>query len=328
MLNIKALGIWLVRVTVRWGWAYALFSLIIWFALRPALREVALDELKWNWILGVGILSLIGVALSPLLWQRLMRPLWPVDRPYPSTPTLYKAYSRSWLGRYIPGRIWMFAGRLRLCTNHGVPVAVAGRSMFFEAVLAYGMLAVVGAALAVATLAGGFVGAITIFVGGAILTVATRAVLGTSSAAERRYWPGIQRLQHLIVGNSKKPPFKEVAFVVSGYALTGSLQVGAFMLLAASVVDLSMNQTAIIGSAWAFSILVGYLAFVVPAGIGVRDGLGLLLVTPVLGAESAAIVVLASRALTITTDMVFVAMTEVWVGGIGLVRHFQPAQIR
>jgi hypothetical protein len=132
------------------GAVIAIGSLIAvaWFALQSFNSGLSLNDIHWTLLIAATLVQLAGLALMPLLWFLLLKFLWESGGNEISSDkllNLYTSYSRSWLARYIPGRIWMFGGRLLFATRIGIPSEVVIRSMAFETILVYGTITIIGA---------------------------------------------------------------------------------------------------------------------------------------------------------------------------------------
>lgn len=82
-------------------------------------------------------LSLIFFSLTlisyALIWNRILRILEPIKRI--SNFKALKIFIYSWFGRYIPGKIWMFIGRIYLGNKEGISKKTLTISIFLEIIL-------------------------------------------------------------------------------------------------------------------------------------------------------------------------------------------------
>ncbi|HUU00825.1 MAG TPA: hypothetical protein VM425_05220 [Myxococcota bacterium] len=86
-----------------------------------------------------------------------------------------------------------------------------------------------------------------------------------------------------------------------------------FALLASSLIDLPTGLIGYLALAYILSTLSGFLALFAPAGIGVQEGALLLLLTPVLPGEQAAVLTVAARIWQTTMLLI-----DAGVGGLAL----------
>jgi hypothetical protein len=107
------------------------------------------------------------------------------------------------------------------------------------------------------------------------------------------------------------------------YGIYCALQLVFITLIAASFADLSLTQGVIIAGAWGVSLTLGWLSFLAPVGLGVRDGLAFVLFSQVLDAPTASLIVATSRIVMIVADLTFVGVVELLVLGISF-KQTQP----
>jgi hypothetical protein len=317
--------------TLSAGIVIASLAAFGWVASGAVKATDSLADIRWGPFAGAIVLQLVMLVFLMLLWERLLGILASggSDAGRRSLKFgLYSAYSRTWLARYIPGRVWALGGRMLLASRMGVPADLVARSMAFEVLLTYSLVAVIGGALLVTAhfhLGGG----VALLVLGLLLVgisvpIAQRMfVAGEELSSSSSLWTRTRRqVQKFIVG-VKPLTFKNTVWAVSVYAAYSALQLLFIVLITASFVDLSLTQALIIAGAWGVSITLGWLTFLVPVGLGVRDGLAFVLFSQVIDAPTASLIVAASRIVMIGADMIFVGMVEALVLGTSI-RQTQP----
>ncbi|HEX2451192.1 MAG TPA: lysylphosphatidylglycerol synthase domain-containing protein [Gemmatimonadales bacterium] len=202
------------------------------------------------------------------------------------------------LGKYLPGKVWALAGMTVLAQRAGVaPWAAAASAVVLQAVGIGTGAALVGWAGAVALEAA---------------HPGTRAallslVLASAVAVGLVLWPPaarrLLRLAGVDAAHARPPSASAVALGIAsnlvawvGYGI--ALVCLARGLLPAARLDL---VTAI--GAFTASYLAGLLALVAPGGIGVREGVMILLLQTPLGLAAATMLALASRVLLTITEL-------------------------
>jgi hypothetical protein len=200
--------------------------------------------------------------------------------------------------------------------------------MAFEVLFTYGLVAVIGGALLLTAQFHPAAGVALLVLGlllvGVSIPIAQRMfATGEGPSFSSSLWARTRRqVQRFIVG-VKPLTFKNTVWAVSVYAVYSALQLAFIVLISASFMDLSLTQALIIAGAWGVSITLGWLTFLVPVGLGVRDGLAFVLFSQVMDAPTASLVVAASRVVMIGADMIFVGMVEALVLGTSI-RQTQP----
>lgn len=286
-----------------------------WFAYAAFRTEDLFEGMRWPFFAAAVLLHFSLLLLLPLLWQRLVRSLWPGWRSASfSRFLLLQAYSRSWLARYIPGRVWMFGGRLLLARRLGLPGAVLVRSMVLEVFFSYGMLTLLGTALLLGALASPVAGVAVAAAGAIVALLGAPGALKLVGSGQRRTGPGLlaralRRLSATLIADSPLPS-AFTRWTIVAYGLHAALQLLFIILLTRGFVDLSAGQAVTVAGAWAVSSALGYFSFFSAGGLGVRDGAALGLLAPVLTAPVAGAVVAASRIVLIGADFAFVGLVE------------------
>ena len=288
-----------------------------WVASSAVKAAGALTEVQWGPFIGAIMLQFIMLFFLMLLWERLLTILWgnrSTVEVKSIRPGLYTAYSRSWLARYIPGRVWSLGGRVLLASKVGVSTEVVTRSMVFEVLFSYSIVAFIGVALVLGARVHWLAGPTTLVFGLLAFAVAVPTAQrllspGSKVLFQEPFWnKARQRAQRLLVGPS---PFslKNCIWAVLVYGIYSGLQLVFIALIAESFVDLTLNQGLIIAGAWGLSVTLGWLSFL-PVGLGVRDILASVLFAQVLDAPTASLIVAASRIVMIAVDLVFVGAVE------------------
>ena len=182
-----------------------------WVASRAFQSTDSFADVRWTPFAGAIVLQFVMLFVLMFIWERLLGYLWPqISRgeQNPSKPELYTAYSRSWLARYIPGRIWAVGGRALLGSKVGVPMDVVARSMVFEVLFTYGIVTILGGALllwAEVHLALGLLLLLTGLVAfGVSVLIAQRILTKGVDADGEGLWPKLRRrASKLLIGQSR-----------------------------------------------------------------------------------------------------------------------------
>jgi hypothetical protein len=302
-----------------------------WVASRAFQSTDGLAHVQWKPFVGAIALQFTMLFLLMFLWERLLGLLWvPAggEADKPARPSLYTAYSRSWLARYIPGRIWSLGGRALMANRIGVPVEAVARSMVFEVLFTYALVTIVGGALLLAVRFHVLGGGVLLVAGFAAFTASvpiSQKILNSSLSSSQgdSFWSRLrQRAYNLLIGDSSFS-LPNTVWGVFVYGFYSCMQLGFIVLITASFADLNMQQAAIIAGAWGVSLTLGWVSFLAPAGLGVRDGLAFVLFAQVLDAPTASLVVTTSRVVMLAADLVFVGAVELLAIGLCL-KQTQP----
>jgi hypothetical protein len=290
---------------VRSGWVrvgqWLAGLLIIGLAARSLLRnwtELRSQPLEWRiepgWLVLSALLVWAMYALLIVAW-RMMLAGWGQRL---DGWTAARIWTVSSLGKYLPGKVWAIAGMALLAQRAGIAAWAATGSAVVLQVLAIGT----GAAVA------GLTGRQAIAAAdprlGAVLGV---LIAGAVAGVALLLWPAfLRRLLQLAAPDAEArgtPPVAGIAFGIVanlvawlGYGL-------ALWLLARGLLPSVGLDPALAIAVFTASYLAGFLALFAPGGIGVREGLFILMLQGPLGIAAATALALASRVLLTITEL-------------------------
>ena len=275
--------------------------LIIGLAARSLLRnwtELRSQPLEWRiepgWLVLSALLVWAMYALLIVAW-RMMLAGWGQRL---DGWTAARIWTVSSLGKYLPGKVWAIAGMALLAQRAGIAAWAATGSAVVLQVLAIGT----GAAVA------GLTGRQAIAAAdprlGAVLGV---LIAGAVAGVALLLWPAfLRRLLQLAAPDAEArgtPPVAGIAFGILanlvawlGYGL-------ALWLLARGLLPSAGLDPALAIAVFTASYLAGFLALFAPGGIGVREGLFILMLQGPLGIAAATALALASRVLLTITEL-------------------------
>lgn len=273
---------------------------ILWFAARSVARnwhELAAQPLTWQVEPGRILLAALLVwAMYALLigsW-RLMLTAWGERL---DGWTAARIWTVSNLGKYLPGKVWAIAGMALMAREAGVaPGAATGSAVILQAVS-------IGTGAAVAALTGA--AALERARPGALAALWI-LLAGAGAGVLLLLWPPVLRwLLRLVAPEAAAraaPPLPAILFGIAANAVAwlgygASLWLLARGLLPAAGLGL---QAAI--AVFTASYLAGFLALIAPGGLGVREGLFILMLQGTLGIGAATALALASRVLLTITE--------------------------
>lgn len=273
--------------------------LVTWFISTragltiEALRGLDLSTWTLHWPLLVsssGVL-LAGYFMTGYLWGRIVEDLGGPRLPLGVSIRLFMIAN---MGRYVPGKVWQIAGLAALAKTRGVPGATAVAA----AILGQGI------ALASATFVG--LGAAWSLADGAAWRWAVPIGL-VGGVVIGLLPPVFDRVSGLWFRLAKTPrPASLRSRDAAGWLVLGlaswTVYAAAFWILVRSVgLEASFLPT---GSAFAAAYVLGYVAVFAPAGIGVREGFLVALLSPQTGAAAAGAVAVIARLWTTLIEVI------------------------
>ncbi len=284
--------------------AAAVVVFFVGWALLDRLRQVDWPSLQVRWTLLLASLAVQCVSLVVWAWSFHML-LAHLGRP-PRPTTTFAAAWLSRLGKYVPGKVASVVGAVWLLGSRGVaPAAVLGASVLQQGLwIVLGLVASLPLTLwepvhRVFPLA--WLGCVVVG-GGGLVCLHPRVFLTLANWSLRRV--GIVPLAMTRGARLYAGP---AATVVAGIILAGiSLWL---MILAFYPIEADMLPLCIAAST--FSAVAGYLVLFAPGGLGVREGIMLVILTPVIGPAPAAVMTVVSRLMQTGAEALF--------GGVGAI---------
>lgn len=266
-------------------------------------------------LVGALLLMLVVLVAMALLWVRLVAHL-NREVAEPETPHLLRAFARSWLARYLPGKVWVYGARVIHTDASVTPRRIVASSLVDEFVLIVGTATALGLGLWTWSLAGPVAGLPVLLVGLAGVVAAVSRLDQLSHLALRflgrtlplRWKRAGEELQR--AGDDPGLGLRATALFTGSYLLnnfTGGL---AFVLVVASLGDIRWDDVPLLIGAYSLAAVVGIAAIFAPAGLGVREAVLAGFITSVVASPVAASVVVLVRVLTIIADILFVGLVE------------------
>ena len=224
-----------------------------------------------------------------LVWPVILRRLGVNAR-----PSWVGLWFKSQLGKYLPGSVWQYAGRVTLGRSRGVPVQTGLVSIAVEVVASLIAAAVVAALvlpLAFAFLAWGALG----------LLCGIAYVLrgGIAGAAERVAARAPARVDRGTVATGLRSVPVAGSLYVVGWALYGT----AFWLTAHSLFGVPAADLLHYAGAFAIAWVAGFAVVFAPGGIGVREAVLVALLGGRLGEAHAIALAATSRLVLSAVDL-------------------------
>jgi len=265
-----------------------------------------------GWLLLSGLLMLGGWAVEIWLWRAALERLGG-RLPYAEALRIWFA---SILVRYIPGNVWQPLGMTVLAQQRGVRVeATVGSIALYQAVNLLSVLPIAGVYL----LTIGDFGLLDPWLGGATNWLVALAGLGVALFLLRPGW--LIGLLNWALTKAGRPPL--TARLTTGQLLRLLLvAILAWLCLGGSFAAITFGLTAYTSNemaavlphllaAFPIAYAVGYLSFITPSGLAVREGTLYLLLAPILGGGPTTIAALAIRLWQVVLEVIV-------AGGVGL----------
>lgn len=240
------------------------------------------------------VVSAVAVTAYGLVWPLLLRRLGT-----PAPLSWITLFFKSQLGKYLPGSVWQYAGRVGLAHNRGVPVQRGLVSVIAE--IGYSAVA----AAAASSLILGWAAAAGVLAGVAVLLVLAVALRRRLSALLSRVpsvTPGGRVDRQSLLGALGAAPLATVLYLVV-WGLYGL----AFWTTGRALFAVPVSNLGRYIGVFALAWLAGLVAVFAPGGIGVREAVIAALLSSRLGEANAIVLAGTSRVVLTVIDLVAAA---------------------
>ena len=315
---MKAQLIWSTRL---------LIALVILFFLSKRLytllAQLQVDTVEFQPFWGIASFAILLIHRTLLVfpWWILYRAAAQVKVPFRNTWALFQIAQ---LGRYLPGKVGQFVWMASLARRFGIQKTLA----IIVSCLQIAFQCILGCIIAIPVLqttklpvfenrmdALRITTPLWIF----IASLGFLLILGTGLYYKKRIKELILRFaehRDTLFSVSK------VLYLIAAYLLIWGLLGGAFFLfIKGFLTTLSISQLPSVISICAMAWCIGFLSFLTPSGLGIREGvLSLMLTTLGLTPTTAALVALLSRLWTLGA--------EIFLGGLAFGTYFKHRRIQ
>jgi glycosyltransferase 2 family protein len=238
------------------------------------------------------IASVIAVSSYGVVWLYVLRRLR-VRAPLGWVTIFFK----SQLGKYIPGSVWQFAGRVGIARRYGLPLGVG--------------LVSVGVEVVASSLAAGAVGLLVL--GGWSLVFASVGVAAVLLAGVVMRRPLHAAMSHLAtIGVSRlgverrvfADAIRTLPTAAVLYLLVWAVYGVGFWLTARALFSVPVAPLPVYVGTFALAWLAGFVAVFAPGGVGVREAVIVALLGSRLGEANAIVLAASSRLVLAAVDLV------------------------
>ncbi len=251
------------------------------------------------------VVLVVGNLWSSSMWGRIVRDLGGPRLPLWTTVRVFMVAN---LGRYVPGKVWQIAGLAYLAKREGVPASVAtGAAVLGQGIALLGATLVgIGALLGTNGLSreigwGGWVAGI-----GVALTIVGAVVIPPVFRRVVAFWFRVTRTD---------PPGDGLGSGNVGLRWL-TLYVGIWGTYATAfwLFYLSFGESRTflqVGPAFAAAYVAGYIAIFAPAGAGIREGVLVVLLQPIMAREAALVLAVIARLWMTALELIPAALLSV-----------------
>lgn len=216
------------------------------------------------------------------------------------------------LGKYVPGKLASALGTVWMLRREGVPVRAAGSAVF----LCQGLMVTIGLLVA---------SPLTLWqpVYQRLPMAWLGCVLVLSAGLVFLHPRGFFAVSDFVLGKLRLPPLRTQRRYRNYLGCLGTLVVNVALggiglwFVARSVTDVPIKWVPVLTSAGALAGAVGFLAVFAPGGLGVREGILLIILGRIIAPGDSAVVVVGARLMEV--------VVEIAMAGVGLlILRFLP----
>ncbi|HUG40998.1 MAG TPA: lysylphosphatidylglycerol synthase domain-containing protein [Longimicrobiales bacterium] len=262
-------------------------------------HELSAFDWRLRWLqLAASVVALTAVlAWGVVVWKRVLDRF---EHPPVGLDVLLRIWFASNLARYIPGKIWQLVGAAELARGAGLSRVVVLSSMMVHVGLSLLSAAAVSAvamaawdAVPLPTLP------LALLAAGSVFLVHPRVIDAGLRLVPRVFHDDLLRWNGRWTDGLVLLALSVVSWILYGLA---------FVLFLDAIAPVQAGAILPLTGINALSFLAGYVAFLVPAGLGVREGVMAGLLRPLAPAGVAAVIAMVSRLWTIAAELLGAAL--------------------
>jgi hypothetical protein len=250
------------------------------------------------------VVTTLGYILRGVMWSPLLHAVTGI---YVPSSVAFRISSISWMGRYLPGKIWTVAGKAYLSTNGNSVTGAAGSVLAAGVAAAIDLIWLLVSGAMVALLCGG----LTLRIDGGLrqyfLVAAIALPVGILLCHPAVYCPLANQLLKFLKKPPlpKRPSFAVMLLLLATNSVSFLLWSLGLALLLSPYVAVTASSFCTIAMTFVIAWVCGLLALFAPAGIGVRETIIAIGLNGFLGLGGATVVVavVGSRVLTTIAEL-------------------------
>jgi hypothetical protein len=285
---------------IRWGLVLVVFYFVARYTVANWNAVGNVGPLRPGWLIAAALIGSLSYLIHPYALKALIEGHGPAV-----------SYSRAlglcylpWLGKYVPGKIWAFITGLYLFSKAGIPqpIAVTCIMLFTSLNVAAGLL--------ISLLLG--IPGIVDFVGfwpviGLALTILICVSPGVLYPAVN-FVLRLARRPKIDAGLTTWSLYRVLLIMVASNVIYGF----GFACLVRSLADFPPDETLRLVGLMVFAEVSSFLALFAPAGIGVREGVLMAGLTPLIGTGPAIVISAVARVWGTVLEFIMIGLG--WVG--------------
>lgn len=291
---------------------YVLLVVFLVLYLRSVdFSKLAHLHLSWGYLLLATVLALITRYVGTFTWLTILRSLGATD--IHLHKQLIYVYAKAWMGRYIPGTAPWILGKIYFASQHGISKQKLAVSSLLEGGLQIVTLLVFSLALLI------FDKRLDVLGGGFKLLMVLIALIGIVILTPRIFNRLVTVAYKLLRRKTLEREHlasRQTIFRGASLYLFDAMINGLSLFFIAKGIDPSLPYSDILFAMGAASLAgaASMLAIFAPSGLGVREGIQLVLFALIMPKELAVAVTVATRLWSVGIDFIFFGLSRLIAG--------------
>lgn len=287
------------------GWPLSIVALF--FLIKLSIPKFSIVQEK---IYSANLIILFLAVILFIFYFLLRSFLWGMILNYKGHKISFKKTAYLWgfseFKRYVPGNIWSFLSRVSLFADTGIDKKTVGLALLDEIqliVVSSSLVSIFALPLILnatggqmkEVLAGSLVGIIAYCV---IIAYIYKRKTQKGNFLNNIYLPNYSLNQKIIL-----TVISMLTFFAFGFAT---------FIACLSITNFNLILSLTLSSFFVFALLVGYLSFITPMGLGVREGVVTVGLSSIVSVSTAGFLSIFSRIILIISELTFLILILLW----------------
>lgn len=278
-----------------------LFLFLIWI-LYSEWGELTKTDFSFNFsnLLLAFVLTLINILILGLTWSWLIKTCKKEGDVELKNRDKIIIFTVSWIARYIPGKIFSYAGKIFLASKKGV----SKTTMSIVSTLELGLSTIAHVALSIVA----FIFFIEYESSTALTLLIILLLLGFIFVHPKTLLPILNFAAGLFkkekVGKKSLPPYPKLLLCIASYMLAILTRSVAFYFIVSSLLVLQDGLAVVLVFSFIVSGIVGKMAVISPGGLGFQEGAIVILLLSYFSLPQATLISVFSRICFVFVDLV------------------------
>ncbi len=273
---------------------------IFWYVRDFDFDQIRGESIRPGYIVAASLVALAFRYWGVFIWQTILLDLGATK--LPGFAGLSKVYAKAWLGRYIPGKVTWIAGKVYFASEHGISKRKLAVSSILEAltqIIAIFALSLIFLAFddRFAEVDGNIRLAMLVIGGAMSLSI----IPSVFNWLVRIMMKVLRRKGAEDVSISGRTVTKAFALYMVGYFISGL----SYFFFTKAFFPVEASDTLFVIATFNIAGAIGIASIVTPSGLGVREGVQLLLLPAIMPKEMALVITAASRLWSVAIDVLF-----------------------